>query len=263
MSRILYITTGRTDLFDSHYHQVLSQAARPGTEVIVRHLEPSSSTASGGRITRVGRTYPPTIPLGQGEMFRQLWEAEAAGFDAAIIGCSADPGLEMAKHTLRIPVTAPLEAGLYLASLVSQRVGVLIPAGFDEADLLYEDLAHRYGVGRRIAAVRFVDVGYAPDDKLNALMKVDPALAREAILDSHRQSLYHEALHEAREMIREHKIGAVYFGCTYWTGMLDPLAQALGVHVLDPGISALRVAEMLADTVRTPSGSALRAGIHA
>jgi Asp/Glu/hydantoin racemase len=50
-------------------------------------------------IARTGSTYPPYIPLSQGEMYRVLMQAEADGFDAAIIGCSADPGLDMDRRS--------------------------------------------------------------------------------------------------------------------------------------------------------------------
>ena len=51
----------------------------------------------------------------------------------------------------------------------------------------------------------------------------------------------------AEQAIEDDGAGVIYCGCTLWTGMLDPLAKELGVPVLDAGIGALRVAEILAD----------------
>ncbi|MCL4295452.1 MAG: hypothetical protein KJ077_06980 [Anaerolineae bacterium] len=253
MSKILYLNPEETGIWNDHFQQVLSRAAQPDTQVVVKHLPLGEDVMGRVSIARTGSTYPPYIPLSQGEMYRALMEAEQEGFDAAIIGCSADPGLDMAKRTVGIPVTAPLEAGLYLAALLRQRVAVLIPAGFDAAHILYEDLAHAYGMERRLAWVGYVDVEYPPDEYLQGLMADDPSQAREVILECHRQSVRNEVAQAAQKAIREHGAGAIYCGCTFWTGMLDPLAETLGVPVIDPGIGPLRVAEILADTMRHPS----------
>lgn len=253
MAKILYVNPEETGIWNDYFQDILSRAARPETEVVVKHLPLGEQLMSQVSIARTGSTYPPYITLAQGEMYRQLMQAEAEGFAAAIIGCSADPGLDMAKRTVSIPVTAPLEAGLYLAAMLRQRVAVLIPAGFSQAHTLYQDLAHAYGQERRIAWMGYVDVDYPPDEELQALMNEAPDQARQVILDCHRQSLEREVLRLAQQAIREHGAGAIYCGCTFWTGMLDPLAEALGVPVLDPGIGPLRVAEILADTMARPS----------
>lgn len=255
MARILYINPEETGIWNEYFKEILGRAARPDTQVEVCHLPLPDGLSSSVSIARTGDTYPPYIPLSQGEMFRVLMDAEVDGFDAAIIGCSADPGLDMAKRTVSIPVTAPLEAGLYLAALLRQRVAVLIPAGFDAAHTLYEDLAYAYGLDRRIAWIGYVDVDYPSDAYLDQLMREDPAQAREAILQCHRQSITDQVARLARVAIREHGAGVIYCGCTFWAGMLDPLAEELGVPVIDPGIGALRVAEILADTVLHPSSS--------
>lgn len=253
MAKILYINPEETGIWNDYFQNILSRAARPETEVVVKHLPLGEDLMGQVSIARTGSTYPPYIPLSQGEMYRALLEAEEDGFEAAIIGCSADPGLDMAKRTVSIPVTAPLEAGLYLAALLRQRVAVLIPAGFNAAHILYEDLAHTYGMERRIAWVGYVDVEYPPDDYLQKLMEEDADEARKVILECHRQSVHNEVAQVAKRAIREHGAGAIYCGCTFWTGMLDPLAEELGVPVIDPGIGPLRVAEILADTMCRPS----------
>ena len=253
MAKILYINPDETGIWDTYFKEVLDRAARTDTEVFVTHLPVGDELMSQVGIARVGRTYPPYIPLSQGELFRVLMQAEADGFDAAIIGCSADPGLDMAKRTVNIPVTAPLEAGLYIAAMLRQRVAVLIPAGFDDAHILYEDLAHAYGMERRIAWTGYVDVEYPPDEELQRLMDKDAAEARRVILSCHRTSLDNEVARLSKIAIKEHGAGAIYCGCTFWTGMLDPLAEELGVPVIDPGIAPLRVAEILADTMARPS----------
>jgi|GEM_PF-2587785 len=265
MAKILYINPDETGIWNDYFHQVLVQAARPDTEVVVSHLPVGDDLMAQVKIARTGRTYPPYIPLSQGELYRVLMQAEANGFDAAIIGCSADPGLDMAKRTVNIPVTAPLEAGLYMAAMLRQRVAVLIPAGFDDAHILYEDLAHTYGMERRIAWIGYVDVEYPPDDELQHLMDENADEARNVILECHRQSLHNEVARLSKIAIKEHGAGAIYCGCTFWTGMLDPLAEELGVPVIDPGIAPLRMAEILADTMARPStrvGRTMPVGIN-
>ena len=63
----------------------------------------------------VGTGVPATIFLPAASLFlNQLLAAveqgEKDGFDAVVIACCSDPGLEDAKDLVSIPVTAPMEA---------------------------------------------------------------------------------------------------------------------------------------------------------
>jgi allantoin racemase len=54
-------------------------------------------------------------------------EAEASGFDAVIIGCFGDPGVEAAREIASIPIIGLGETSLTIASMLGTSFGVLTP----------------------------------------------------------------------------------------------------------------------------------------
>jgi len=54
-------------------------------------------------------------------------EAEGEGFDAVIIGCFGDPGIEAAREIASIPVIGLGETSLMIASMLGTSYGVLTP----------------------------------------------------------------------------------------------------------------------------------------
>lgn len=236
--KIVYISPGSLGLCDKHYKDVLSDAASPSTEIDTMHLSMMEQDES---------PFLSPYPFYHSELFRAIVEAEKDGYQAAIIGCSADPGLVEARRMASIPVTAPLEANLHLAAMMGmKRVSILVPGTQDES-ILYNDLARSYGLEHVIASITPVDLDYPDSQDTARMIKEDPDQLRRLILDCHRSALEGDVLQIAKKILREDGSSCIYFGCTLWTGMLKPLARVLGVPVLDPGLGALRLAEILAD----------------
>ena len=91
---------------------------------------------------------------------RGVLEAEARGFDAAVIGNIFDPGLYEARQLLQIPVVGLAEAGLLLGRVLAGRPAVLctnplaIPRVRENAarfQLLSDEYPFRYRVLRRLS----------------------------------------------------------------------------------------------------------------
>ena len=60
---------------------------------------------------------PPTLEL--------IMQCESEGFDAAIIGCFVDPGIEAARELVSMPVVGPCESAMLLAAGFGHRFSVL------------------------------------------------------------------------------------------------------------------------------------------
>jgi allantoin racemase len=229
MVRVKYVNPVGTGELDAYFQEQISGTIGEGVEVDVCHLELGAAP------------FLPRFPFYQGVLFETLKAAEDDGYDAAVIGCSGDPGLFEARRMLRMPVTAPLEAALHLAATLHPRVAILVADGF-EAHVLYQDLARHYGLGHLISEILTVPMDYPDPDRIRALMEVDPAAACTDVVDRHRAVLAGAALELARGAI-ERGAGVVYAGCTLWTGeMLTPFAAELGVPVLDPAQGAVLLA---------------------
>lgn len=154
-----------------------------------------------------------------------MW-AEKNGFDAAIIDCMGDPGLDAAREIANIPVLGPCQSSMAIASTLGDRFSVvtvlkrLIP--------LFWRNAKRYGFEAQIASVRSVEV---------------PVLKLEEKRDEVKALL----LSESKKALDEDGADAIVLGCTGLVGMARELQEALKVPVVDPTIASLKLAEALVD----------------
>lgn len=81
-----------------------------------------------------------------------IMRCEREGFDAAIIGCFGDPGLEAARELTAMPVIGPCESSLLLAASLGHKFSVLTV--FDSLIAGQELLAYKAGVRDKLASVR-------------------------------------------------------------------------------------------------------------
>jgi allantoin racemase len=158
-------------------------------------------------------------------IIRSVMQAEQDGFDAAVIGCFADPGLKEARELVRIPVIGVAEASLHLACVLSAgRFSVVVPRRKHIPK--FADNARIYGVESRIASWRSLDLAVSE--------LWDPKPTEAAIL------------REARAAIDGDGAEVVCLGCTAMVGQAARIQEQLGVPVLDPVVIGLTTAEFQA-----------------
>jgi len=165
------------------------------------------------------------------DILAKVCAAEAAGMDAVIIDCMADPGLAPARELASIPVVGPAQAAMHLAAILAHRFSVLTVL---ERDIpLVDRLAQLYGLGGSLASVRPVNI---------------PVLE----LDRDRERLMEALVEQATRAVVEDGAHIIIFGCTGMKGLAQRLEQALAergytVPVIDPSLAALKLAEALVD----------------
>jgi len=243
----MYVNPIGSDAMNDYFRQQLEGCAGPDVEVEVTHL-PGVDKSEG--------PFLPRLHSFQGVLLDVLREAEASGFDAAVIGCSGDPVLFDARRVLKIPVTAPLESALHAAALLHPRVAILVADGF-EAHVLYQDLARSYGLLDHITEILTVPMHYPDPELVKSLMAKDEAQACQLVLERHWDVLRGPALELARDALKA-GAGVIYAGCTLWTGQLSDFANRLGAPVIDPARVAV-IQAAAAGRVRLGHGSASRA----
>jgi allantoin racemase len=247
MAEILYLEPASTEFMTGHYQSLLNEAASPGTHVEVKHL-PLPGASCAPTFWNAGYEL-------EGEMFKAVNRAGDEGYDAVIIGCSADPGVDVAKRLSRIPVVGPLEAGLHVGAMLSQRMMVITPgphgAGPCEEIQWLEDRARYYGLRHKIASIRRVDVDAPSPSELAERMSTEPDEVRKVLLSCFERAVAvpGKAAEQILQAIEDEGIGAVYFSCTVWGGMLRPLGEEFHIPMLDPVLCALRVAELLVRSI--------------
>lgn len=159
-----------------------------------------------------------------GDILEKVMKAETEGYDAAIIGCFYDPGLREARELVSIPIVGVCEASVHVASMLGHRFSVLV--GRRKWIPKMRDNIRIYGVEPKIASWRVLNLT-VPEMR-------DKEVTERAVL------------REATAAVEQDNAEAVVLGCTGMFGQARRAQEALGVPVLDPVITGLRVAEMLA-----------------
>lgn len=243
MSRILVLNPLGVDIHDGATLEVVRPFVASETEVVVRSL-------AGTGVP--GTAFLPAASLFMNQLLQAVQQGERDGFDAVVIACCSDPGLEDAKELVSIPVTAPMEAAV-ATSLGLGRLGVIAPRiESGEGENLPQDanwvrrLIHRYGGERSFAGVWSARAGHPSAEETARLLAEDPDGLREAIGREMAASIDGPAGDAAEVAWREGDATVLFFACTLWGGLLAPITDRVPVPVLDPLITPVRYAELLA-----------------
>jgi len=171
------------------------------------------------------------------QVVRRAIEAERDGVDAVVIDCMNDPGMEMARETVSIPVVGAAQSAMLLAAMLAYKFSVVSTAARDVYPTAM--LARRYGLSSSHASTRWVDIPVLD-------LQSDPGKLLEALVEESRRAIQQDGAH------------AIVFGCTGMRGMAGAVQEELrkrGLEaiVIDPSLAALKWAEMLADLKLAPS----------
>ena len=158
--------------------------------------------------------------------------AEAEGFDAAIVGCFSDPGLDAAREAVSIPVIGPGEASVHLALQAADRFSVLSPG--EGGGARTRAFLRAMGLESRLASVRGVGLSVPDMARAAGEGRLEEAVDRIAA--------------PAAACVEEDGAEALIFGCMSMA-FLDPtpqIAARVNVPVINPVLAALRTAECFA-----------------
>lgn len=118
-------------------------------------------------------------------VFLEACKAEKEGYDAVQPDCVFDPAVKPLKEVLNIPVVAPLECSIHLASLLGRKMSIMINE--EEMIKFVDDKVKDYGFEHKVASVlvtgiTFEELGFAtgtPDK--NAINRKLRATGKRAI----------------------------------------------------------------------------------
>jgi len=154
------------------------------------------------------------------DLLRIVQEAERRGYDAVIINCFGDPGLEEARGMVDIPVIGAGESSYKRVKAMGRRFTVLTTV--PQAVPRVRRNVRRCGVEELLASIRPLNL-HVPE-----------------LLDEGR--LRGALLREGRRAILEDGAEVIVLGCTGMAGLADWLAGELGIPVIDPAQTALEEA---------------------
>ena len=226
--RILIINPNTSESMTDKIQAVAEAAKRDDCEVSVTCLARGPITIESSYDEAYA--IAPTINL--------VKQANREDYDAIILACFCDVGVEAAKEISSIPVFSLEETTLSVALLLGAKFGIMTEKRPRVA--MKELHVRQHGLLERLASIRPLGLSVAELDD-------DPERTKAA------------GMALARRMVEEDGAEVIIMGCAAMAGYSDDLERELQVPVLDPLKVTLKVAEALIDMGLTHS----RVGLYA
>jgi allantoin racemase len=210
---------GRTDAGRAEMERrrgLLVEYAAPGTEIGVEDVP--SGPASIESMYEEYLSIPATV--------ERALELEQEGWDAIVLGCYGDPGLDAFRELLSVPIIGPGEATALVAASLGHRFSIITVT--DSVVAFTERQVWNTGVGEKLASVRAVNI---------------PVLE----LHSDRDKAVEATVEHGRAAIEDDRADTLIVGCMSmgFLGIAEAAYEQLGVPVINPSKVALKYAEAL------------------
>ena len=158
------------------------------------------------------------------EMVKESIKAEKDGYDAIVIYCFSDVGIDAIRENVRVPVIGPGEVSLAAAHMLCNRFTVLTSESVN-IPRTYRRLM-RNGMARdKMVSVRALDIPIGE-------VRVHPEITKEYLLNV------------CRKAVEEDHADGVILGCLSMAGYGEEIEKALPVKIFDPAFIAMAYAEM-------------------
>lgn len=165
------------------------------------------------------------VALAATEILHLAGKAQQQSYDAIVLYCFSDPILDACREMVNIPVVGAGQAACLLAPVLGRQAGLLL------AD------------GRRLPEKRqFVTRCGVAADCITAFTAID-ADGVDLWLD--RPEVQERLAVAGERLLKESGVQVLILGCLSFLAQGLPLAQRLGVPVIDPAIAAVSLAESL------------------
>lgn len=194
---------------------ILQEFAAAGTEVVV--WDAPSGPASIESSVEEHLAIPGVL--------NGVRRAEREGFDALIVGCFGDPGVEAARELASIPIIGPCEASLAASISLGHQTSIITVLH----NVIYslKRVARVARLENRLASVRAVEVSV-----------LDLAKERPRVIETF--------VDEGKKAIEEDGADVLVPGCMSmaFLGIAEDVQKELGIPVLNPAAVALKTAEL-------------------
>jgi allantoin racemase len=165
---------------------------------------------------------------------RRAVELEQQGWEALILGCYGDPGLDALRELVSIPIVGPGEATALVAASLGHRFSIITIT--ESVIASTERQIRNVGVGEKLASVRAVGI---------------PVLE----LHHDRERTIAAVVEQGRQAIKDDRADTLIVGCMSmaFLEIAEAAGAQLGVPFINPARVGLKFAEMLVGTGLTHS----------
>jgi allantoin racemase len=160
---------------------------------------------------------PPTI---------RLVSSSEEEFDAVIVGCFGDPGIDALRQAVRIPVVGPGESSMLFACTLGYKFSVVTVKR--SVFSMIEAIAERLGVSKRLLSIRETGMSVA---EVNS----DHDAAKKKLIEA------------SKDAVKKDGADTIVLGCMSeaFLGYDKEIAGELNIPVVNPVLTSLRMAESL------------------
>jgi len=214
--KIFVINPNTSVTMTDHIREELVRIKRPDTELTVVCPDKGPETIESAYDEAFA--IPPTLDL--------VKKANQEGYDAVILACFSDPGLEAAKEISTIPVIGIEESSLHVAAMLGARFSVMTPR--KQRIPSKREHVHMRALEHFLASIRSLDLSVAETD-------ADPEKTKRRVLEV------------AKKAVEDDGAEVIVLGCAGMAGYASEIEKRLGIKVIDPAAVALKVAEAMVD----------------
>lgn len=216
--KVVYVVPGPMDKEEAARRgNMLKEWAFPGTEVDIATVE--EGPASIESMYEEYLSIPATASL--------IFDLEKKGYDAAILGCAGDPGLDaMRELTDNMVVVGPGQTSMAVAAMLGHRFSIITIE--DSMIASSYELAYKAGVLGKLASVVSVNIPVLD-------LRVDREKSLEKIIKA------------GERAVIEDRADVLVLGCMSM-GFLDvakEIEKAVKVPVINPSLVGLKAAEAI------------------
>lgn len=210
--KILVINPVGTSRWDESDKKIYQSFAFPETEIDVVSLD-------GGPISIETRETEAEVIPKVVEVALKYHE----NYDAIIVNCCADPGVDIIRSLVNKPVIGPCEASLAIGSTLGKKIGIVTVS--KTGIPIFEELVRKLKFEELVVSIRATDLSVPEIEK-------DRNRTIELLLEECKKS-------------EEEGAEVILLGCTGFAGFAKELKKRLGIPVIDPVGVATKIAEAL------------------
>jgi allantoin racemase len=216
--KLLVLNPFGVDIYDEMIGETVKKVGRPGTEVVVEHLDRGLSFIRHAYFQML------MVP----DIVERIIQAEKEGFDGATVACAFDPGIKEAREVVDIPVVGQAQSSVAIANQIGQKFGVITDAKRAVAHML--DLFRMYRMDTNMIDLVAVE------------MNVED-------MEKGRSHIRNKVCDLAKELVNR-GADSIVIACSvlsaYTFGMEKP-AELKGVPFIDCNLASVKTLEMMVD----------------
>lgn len=184
-------------------------------------------------------------------MAQRAYEAEKKGYEAFIIGCASDMGVKECRALVDIPVIAPTEATVLLASTLGRKFSIVDLQASTRS--VIEEAVENAGIIDKLASIRYPSGIGMTAQKAFAMMRGDGLKDLTRILTD-----------EMTKAIEEDEAEATFVCCVPTSASLtmQGIYKINGVPIVDQFSACLKMAELMVDMRRAYGTSVCKNSIY-